>query len=245
MGVALWLAQRERVNATRSGSDSYVAAQRTSLGRSASEIHEAAIAAARPTAGLRWLDIGCGRGDALRVIWSRHEPAELAGVDVIDWLAPDLRDAVTLTVAPAEEAVLACDPADRVLLIECLDDLNAPWSVLRSAARLVRPGGELVVSVPNVASLRGRAEFALRGYPSSCRPMDPAQHTPVLPHVVKRVLREEGLAVPRATYALPEVIPLSGGRLWSKRLASRFSLLNASLVLAAQAPLADETLHRP
>jgi SAM-dependent methyltransferase len=211
--------------------------QRTSRGQSAREIHDAILAVARPAPGLRWLDIGCGRGDALRLIHTRHSPAKLTGVDLIDWLAVDLRDCVDLTVAPAEEAILACAPADRVLLIECLDDLDAPWSVLCAAARLVLPGGWLVVSVPNIASLRSRIEFALRGYPSAFRPDDPAQRSLILAHIVERVLLREGLDPQPPIYALPEIIPFTGGRKWPTFLARHFKrALNTSMVLAARCP---------
>lgn len=214
----------------------YMEDQRSSHGRSAGQIHEAALAAALPQPGLRWLDIGCGRGDILRLIDERHSPATLAGVDIIDCLAPDLRDHVDLTVAPAEESVLSCAPADRILLIECLDDLDAPWSVLRAASRLLLPGGCLVLSVPNIVSLRSRIEFALRGFPSTFRPDNPAQQSPILAHVVKRVLLQEGLDPQPPTYALPEIIPFTGGQRWPTSIARRFGrALNVSMVVAAHA----------
>lgn len=214
----------------------YLDDQRSSRGRSAQGIHEAALDAARPEPGLRWLDIGCGRGDVLRLIDARHSPVTLAGVDIIDCLAPDLRGIVDLTIAPAEKAVLSCAPADRVLLIECLDDLDAPWSVLRAAAGLVKRGGYLVLSVPNIASLRSRVEFALRGFPSTFRPENPAQQSPILAHVVKRVCLQEGLDPQPPVYALPEIIPFTNGRQWPTPIARRFErALNVSMVVAARA----------
>src|SRR5947209_2460374 len=110
--------------------------QLESGGASTDEILDAALAAAQPVGGLSWLDIGCGRGDLLRRVRDSWRPAALHGVDPIDWLAEDLRDDVTLHALPAEEAH-TLPAADRVMLIEVLEHLEAPWTTLRNAARLV------------------------------------------------------------------------------------------------------------
>jgi len=45
--------------------------QTASAGTSVDEIVETVLAASQPAPHLRWLDIGCGRGDLLRKITSR------------------------------------------------------------------------------------------------------------------------------------------------------------------------------
>ena len=50
-------------------------AQKRSGGDSCPEVHGAALVAAAPRKGLRWLDIGCGTGVLLRMVlgsYSRH-----------------------------------------------------------------------------------------------------------------------------------------------------------------------------
>src|SRR4051812_32305573 len=134
--------------------DQIVFRQQRSCGDSSPEIHRAALAAAEPRAGLSWLDIGCGTGDLIRLVLRSFRPRHLAGGDVIDWLEVDLPRQVELVLGPAE-TVLA-EPrrlADRVLLVETLEHLDAPWSVLRAAAQCVAPGGRIVVTTPNIASL--------------------------------------------------------------------------------------------
>jgi ubiquinone/menaquinone biosynthesis C-methylase UbiE len=81
----------------------------------------AALEAARPAAGLRWLDIGCGRGDLLRKIRDDWDPAALGGIDPIDWLEDDLRDDVAFQAIAAEQAN-QLPVADRVLLVEVGND---------------------------------------------------------------------------------------------------------------------------
>lgn len=210
------------------------ATQRASGGRSLDEIVDAAIEEARPETGLRWLDIGCGRGELLRRIRDRWQPAELTGVDVIDWLDHDLRGDVSFHTLSAEQAG-ALAPADRVLMVEVIEHLESPWQGLRQAARLVAPGGWIVVSTPNLATLRHRLEFALRGRLTSFRPDNQAHLSPALPHVISRILREEGLAPGEPRFAAADVISFTGGRLWPEQIRARYpAATSVSVIHCAQ-----------
>lgn len=200
------------------------------------EILERVLAAARPAPGLRWLDIGCGRGDLLRRIRDEWQPAELHGIDPIDWLEPDLRADVSFHAVAAEDAD-DLPVADRVLLVEAIEHLEAPWSALRKAARLVAPGGRMVVSTPNLATLRNRVELALRGQLTSFRPGYDPHISPALPHVTARILAEEGLEVQVPLYAGADVISLTKGRLWPEGIRRRYpQLTSVSIVIAAAHP---------
>lgn len=209
-------------------------AQLASGGRSTGEILEAAIEQARPQTGLRWLDIGCGRGELLRLIRDRWQPSELVGVDVIDWLTDDLRADVDFHALSAEQAGCLA-PADRVLMIEVIEHLESPWQALRQAARLVAPGGWIVVSTPNLATLRHRLELALRGRITSFRPDNDAHLSPALPHVIARILREEGLDMQSPRFAGADVVSLSRGRLWPEPIRARYpAVTSVSVIRSAQ-----------
>jgi len=197
------------------------------------EIVEEALNAARPERGLRWLDIGCGRGDLLRKIRDEWEPTALCGADPIDWLDDDLRADVTFHTTAAEHAD-GLTAADRVLLVEVIEHLEAPWSALRQAARLVAPGGRLVLSTPNLATLRHRLELGLRGHLTSFRPDYEPHISPALPHVTARILAEENLAVEAPRFAGADVISLTKGRTWPKKVRRRYpTLTSVSIVIAA------------
>jgi SAM-dependent methyltransferase len=208
--------------------------QMASAGTSTDEIVEAALNAARPEPGLRWLDIGCGRGDLLRKVRDEWEPAELCGADPIDWLDDDLRTDVSFHALAAEHAD-ALPVADRVLLVEVIEHLEAPWSALRKAARLVAPGGRIVVSTPNLATLRNRLELGLRGHLTSFRPDYQPHMSPALPHVTTRILAEEDLAVEAPRLAGADVISLTKGRIWPESLRIRYpTLMSVSIVIPAR-----------
>jgi SAM-dependent methyltransferase len=199
-------------------------------GASMDEILEGVIAASDPAPHLRWLDIGCGRGDLLRTIRDNWEPAELCGIDPIDWLDEDLRKDVDFRAVSAEQAE-DLPVADRVLLVEVIEHLEAPWTALRAAARLVAPGGRLVVSTPNLATLRHRLELSARGQLTSFRPSYEPHLSPALPHVTKRILAEEGFTVAPPCFAGADVISLTGGRRWPTSLRRRFPSLTSVSVL--------------
>ena len=189
-----------------------------------------------PLAGLRWLDIGCGRGDLLRLVRDRWSPAALAGLDPIDWLDDDLRDDVEFSTVAGEQ-MGSLPPADRVLLVEVIEHLEAPWSTLRDAARLVSPGGWIVVSTPNVATLRCRLELAVRGELTPFRVDNLPHISPALPHVTVRVLEEEGLSCEPTAFAGADVIPMTGGRTWPEPIRARLPrLMSVSAMVAAWRP---------
>jgi precorrin-6B methylase 2 len=199
--------------------------QTASAGDSSPEIHAAALAAAAPARGLTWLDVGCGNGAVLRAIRRHHAPQALTGVDIIDWLDPDLRADVAMHVGPAEDTLQSAPAADRVLLVETMEHLESPWTVLRAAAARVAPGGRIVVSTPNVATFRHRVELAVRGELTAFRPDNAPHLGPILPHVVERILGEEGFSGIKRSYAGRDLVPKTG-KLWParvQRLAPRLS----------------------
>jgi glycosyltransferase involved in cell wall biosynthesis len=74
---------------------------------------------------------------------------------------------------------LACEPLDldgrlvyrdgsfdAVTCIEGIEHLENPHHTLREFARVLRPGGCLVVSTPNLVSVKSRLRFLLYGFPS-------------------------------------------------------------------------------
>ena len=130
----------------------------------------------------------------------------------------------------------ALAPADRVMLVEVIEHLQAPWSTLREAARLRSlQEGWIVVSTPNVATLRCRLELAVRGELTPFRVDNLPHISPALPHVTTRVLGEEGLACEPTAFAGADVIPMTGGRIWPEPVRARTPrLLSVSAIVAAR-----------
>jgi 2-polyprenyl-3-methyl-5-hydroxy-6-metoxy-1,4-benzoquinol methylase len=108
------------------------------------------------------LDVGCGRGDLgaalLRRGWS------VTGIDPSEHACAVARArGLDTRVATLETAGLADATFDAVVMSHSLEHVPAPRADLARAFRILRPGGLLLVSVPNFASWQ-RAVFGSRWY---------------------------------------------------------------------------------
>jgi SAM-dependent methyltransferase len=105
--------------------------------------------------GTRVLDAGCGEG----VLVDEYAPRlGIEGVDA-NYASPRVRTGL-LTSLPCDAASF-----DRVLCLDVLEHLplGDQLPALRELHRVLGPGGELLLSVPNLAHLQSRLHFLLRG----------------------------------------------------------------------------------
>src|SRR6218665_860995 len=52
---------------------------------------------------------------------------------------------------------------DAVTALEIIEHIENPWKLIRDVAAVLKPGGILVLSTPNIASFPSRLRFFLRG----------------------------------------------------------------------------------
>lgn len=106
-------------------------------------------------AGTRVLDAGCGEGV---LVDQFHSRLDIIGVDPN--YASERVTSGSLTSLPFATASF-----DRGLCLDVLEHLTFPEQAqaLAELFRVVRPGGELLVSVPNLAHLQSRVHFLLLG----------------------------------------------------------------------------------
>lgn len=119
------------------------------------------FAVARIAPGSRVLDVACGDG-VLGEMLMRDKGCRVLGLDVSDY--------ARARAAERGVAALACDIAqerfpvedksfDAATLLCCLEHVFDPGHALRETARAVKPGGKLLVTLPNAVSLRYRLAF--------------------------------------------------------------------------------------
>lgn len=108
----------------------------------------------------RCLDVGCGSGNSYAPDIAR-QAATYAGVDVsanaVDAARRSGLDA--RVIDDAAELPFPNDSFDLVLCIEVLEHLFSPQDAASEIRRVLRPGGRLVASTPNVGYWRLRANL--------------------------------------------------------------------------------------
>jgi len=155
-----------------------------------------------PLQGLRLLDVGCGGGLVA-------EPMRRLGADVVAIDASD-RNIKTAMVHAAEAGIeidyrattvedlvqAGEDPFDIVLNLEVVEHVADPAEFLADSARLLRPGGLMIVATINrtlkaLALAKIGAEYVLGWLPRGTH--DPAKF--LKPVEMERALSSAGLAV--------------------------------------------------
>jgi SAM-dependent methyltransferase len=109
------------------------------------------------------IDLGCGDGSALAIA-AEHNPAHrFAG---IDWSGDALRQAQAAGLTVMRGSVsggslpVADGAADVVIMSELIEHLVDPDGAVAEARRILRPGGSLLLSTPNLAAWYNRGLLA-------------------------------------------------------------------------------------
>ena len=104
----------------------------------------------------RLLDVGCFAGFFLDV--ARHRGWEGVGIEPSAWGRKVAEERFSLPVlgATLEEASFPASSFDAVVLVDTLEHLRDPRSTLEETRRILKPGGILYVSTPDVGSLTAR-----------------------------------------------------------------------------------------
>jgi len=130
------------------------------------------IAGNMPEGAVEWLDFGCGAGGLLKYLADRGElrmgarrwPLRLTGHDVGIY-ADRLRRDDGFRVLGLEE--LAAEPGARydvISMVEVVEHVEFPDPVFALAARLLKPGGLLLLTTGNISSLVAKSMGLDYGY---------------------------------------------------------------------------------
>lgn len=126
-------------------------------------VHEEAFAVLAPylSQGCRTVDLGAGSGAFTKRLADAGAVVEAVDLDPSDWSLPD----VPLLVQDLNEPEwnLPEGRYDLAVAIEVVEHLENPSGFLRRVRRLLKPGGMLLITTPNVVSVASRRRFLLRG----------------------------------------------------------------------------------
>jgi 2-polyprenyl-3-methyl-5-hydroxy-6-metoxy-1,4-benzoquinol methylase len=180
-------------------------------------------------AGGRILDVGCGSGFFLRALdsakWERFgiEPGEAAAREAERFLGTGHVIAGSLI-----ESGFTGSTFDVITLWSALEHANEPRANLREAKRLIKPGGSLIIQVPNAAS------YQARFFRGDWFALDAPRHRyhftfPLL----QQMLSNNGFEIYRATYSSKAHNSHALRQSLKARLLRRDSTLHRALFLAS------------
>jgi methionine biosynthesis protein MetW len=118
--------------------------------------------------GEKLLDIGCWNGHFLQQVQKTTKYRVLCGVDIV----PDGVDTARSQGFEAHVVDLNSDglpfpdmSIDAVTMLGVLEHLFDPYAIVREIRRVLKPGGDFVVAVPNVGSFTNRVRILLGRIP--------------------------------------------------------------------------------
>jgi 2-polyprenyl-3-methyl-5-hydroxy-6-metoxy-1,4-benzoquinol methylase len=182
---------------------------RLSLGRSDAHIYRAVVSILQAVgANGVMADVGCGRG----ALWTllRGTFARGIGLDVVryDGLPGDLEflqtdlDAAALPLPDAS--------VDAAAAVEVIEHVENPRALVRELARIVKPGGWVVVSTPNQLSALSLLTLLVKGRFSAFQDAEyPAHRTALLEVDLRRIFSECGLRDLHVRFTAHGRLPLS------------------------------------
>ena len=132
--------------------------------------------------------IGCGTGATeSRLV---RQGREVHGVDVAPAAITVARDRLTSArlVAPDDELPFEPDSLDGLILADVIEHMPRAWDRLAEFTRMVKPGGWVVISVPNMRYVEPLATFVIGGdWPEHPLGIFDQTHLQVMTH--RRLLR--------------------------------------------------------
>ncbi|MBC8040571.1 MAG: methyltransferase domain-containing protein [Opitutaceae bacterium] len=173
------------------------------------------------------LDLGCGHGYFGAFLHQRFDRRP-HGLDVVR----HAQFTETSYASFALKNLETVEPTERrhevIFAIGLIEYFPNPRAFMKSLPALLAPGGKVVLTSPNPASLRSLLSLVRRGEFSAFREVsNPASITPVLPVDAVRMLREAGFTRIAIDYSndgrvpftrglcYQRLLPFLKGRLWS------------------------------
>ncbi|MCK1667873.1 class I SAM-dependent methyltransferase [Bradyrhizobium sp. 153] len=98
------------------------------------------------------LEVGAGAGATLRWLKNIYPKSETTAIEINPALSNELKLNADLTIiGPVDQSIVRLKRYDLILLLDVLEHLPDPSETLQNLAKVLKPGGRVIVSVPNVA----------------------------------------------------------------------------------------------
>lgn len=178
------------------------------------------------------LDLGCGHGDYSKRIHDIGFKVIASDIDISRFRYGGILDFQVCDVSkplPFPDAY-----CDYVLLIEVIEHLRNPYSVMAEINRVLKPDGRLIISTPNILNLKSRLRFLFEGAYEYFRepPLDQAHNSketipnlhlvPYRYHELEFLLSDTGFSVKKVLSSFRDysiaalLLPLIRFQAWRK-----------------------------
>ncbi len=112
------------------------------------------------------LEIGCGNGATLEHIKAQGKCKETTGIELTEYAAFEAKKSIDYTlIGDAEEIIktIESDSYDLVLCLDILEHLVDPWLMIEQISRILKKGGVLISSIPNIRTIKVISKLAFPG----------------------------------------------------------------------------------
>jgi glycosyltransferase involved in cell wall biosynthesis/SAM-dependent methyltransferase len=184
------------------------------------------------------VDLGCGRGDCARALEGRY--GAYVGGDLVEYEKFPGASNVSFRAVDLNQSPYPFDSAsaDLVVSVETIEHVENPRALVREMARIVRPGGWIVVSTPNQLSLSSKLYLVVRDqFPAfqEAPGLYPSHITALVEQDLRRIAAEAGLVDVAIRYTDKGRVPLTG-RHWPTSLGARGRWFSDNVVMVARRP---------
>ena len=182
------------------------------------------------------VDVGCGVGNLWPFVSNRFD--DYIGVDAVRYQDFPAHAKFSRADFDAGRVPLPDACADAVVAVETIEHLENPRSLMRELARLVKPGGLVVVTTPNQLSLLSLLTLVVKQRFSAFQDVHyPAHLTALLEVDLKRIAAECGLVDVSIAYSLQGRVVLTPWH-YPRVLAKLFPrALSDNLLLIGKKPV--------
>lgn len=114
---------------------------------------------------LRGLEVGCAGGDTLAWLKKAGYCNWVAGVEPYAELGANANNIDQFFKLDIEKTFpnIAPESIDMILCLDVLEHLINPWQTIRKLDPLLKHGGQLIISVPNIRNYHVLTDLAFRG----------------------------------------------------------------------------------
>ncbi len=130
-----------------------------------SGLHDKVLELALKLPGTACLDVPTGHGALAEKLLAAGKTVTAGDINIDKFLGSRSHPAMHLVRLDLNEAVLPLpdNHFDLAISIEGIEHLQSQWNLARNLFRVLKPGGTLIITTPNILNIRSRFRYLMEG----------------------------------------------------------------------------------